>query len=499
MLCCYPQMRSLPATRRRFSAIDLRACAPAPEAADADLASAWLDDAAFGTLEGDALEISPADANAYATAGDLTIVDLRTAAQFRQLHVPGAVSMSAGDPGPLGLLFHFKPNFEDEVSARFGDRAPLALLCDVGVVSRIAAERLRNCGFGKIAAIRGGFEAWNLEAEALPVVSDLPPPAEDSEDTAEAAVVVAGELDDEWDPAGEVGGAVRSGEEEVAELVLTLFEAEDSPLRHCPRGMLPPQSEHDLEAQLDLDLEGMDDELGMDLDELDDDLLELEGIFGTSAAAASSAAKKLKEEAVKPPNPLEGAEVDESLASLVVELDAPFAPTNAPASIATSTIAGQRSAPPPPPLSPAEQKAAADRAAKNKRASRRARGSMPPAWLVDLSKLNFTDICEREKLGSLNVKELKSFLWGRDAPLAGAKSVLVQRCREIIAAEAESGSSPDADAINAAAPFAAPSPAALGARGQGVEEEKEGEFQLFTPEASDTTDDLLVDQVFSAM
>lgn len=46
-------------------------------------------------------------------------------------------------------------------------RAPLdshlVLLCDVGVVSRVAAGRLLDAGFRRVDVVRGGLEAWGSE------------------------------------------------------------------------------------------------------------------------------------------------------------------------------------------------------------------------------------------------------------------------------------------------------------------------------------------------
>ena len=49
--------------------------------------------------------------------------------------------------------------------ARFSPTTPLILLCDVGVVSRIAAMRLLERAFASVRVVAGGFEAWSLEAE----------------------------------------------------------------------------------------------------------------------------------------------------------------------------------------------------------------------------------------------------------------------------------------------------------------------------------------------
>lgn len=53
------------------------------------------------------------------------------------------MNIPAGEPGPLGLLFHFRQRFEADVQSAFDPDAKLVLLCEVGVVSRVASERLQ--------------------------------------------------------------------------------------------------------------------------------------------------------------------------------------------------------------------------------------------------------------------------------------------------------------------------------------------------------------------
>ena len=69
------------------------------------------------------------------------------------------------------MLFHFREGFEQDVLERFGEGRPsLLLVCEVGVVSRVAASKLLNAGLNAdITVISGGLEAYCLDAE-------LPPP-----------------------------------------------------------------------------------------------------------------------------------------------------------------------------------------------------------------------------------------------------------------------------------------------------------------------------------
>ena len=59
----------------------------------------------------------------------MTLLDLRTQWQFARERVPGAVNVPAGEPGPSGLLFHFRSGFEDELRTLHPpDAAPLLLI-----------------------------------------------------------------------------------------------------------------------------------------------------------------------------------------------------------------------------------------------------------------------------------------------------------------------------------------------------------------------------------
>ena len=108
------------ARRARFAV----ACSDA-EPPDADLASAWLDDERASVLSEEGVEeVSPAEMAAILRAGEgtagtaVTLLDLRTHSQHCAGRPDGAVSLPAGEPGNLGLLFRFK-----EVRHRLGSSA----------------------------------------------------------------------------------------------------------------------------------------------------------------------------------------------------------------------------------------------------------------------------------------------------------------------------------------------------------------------------------------
>ncbi|EOD33005.1 hypothetical protein EMIHUDRAFT_253202, partial [Emiliania huxleyi CCMP1516] len=101
---------------RERLAVAVASAGAADEAPDADLASAWLDEADAGVLsDGTAAEVDAAAAHSLAASGAALLIDLRTARQFARGHPAGAASIPAGEPGPSGLLFHFREGFEADV------------------------------------------------------------------------------------------------------------------------------------------------------------------------------------------------------------------------------------------------------------------------------------------------------------------------------------------------------------------------------------------------
>lgn len=117
--------------------------------------------------------VSATDAWRQAQAGTLTIVDVRSPAEWRQTGVAkGAWKITIHGPGKM-------PGFLKEVLARTkGDRSRrIALICATGVRSDYALRYLRRNGFTNVSHIaegmmgrsvfRGGGRGWLREK--LPV------------------------------------------------------------------------------------------------------------------------------------------------------------------------------------------------------------------------------------------------------------------------------------------------------------------------------------------
>ena len=100
-------------------------------------------------------ELEPADAFARAQRGEITLLDVRGAAEYASGHIPGAIHIPLGDlPARAAELPHDKP---------------LAAYCESGTRSRIGASVLRRAGFTNIQVQGSGFTG---HAEAgLPIES----------------------------------------------------------------------------------------------------------------------------------------------------------------------------------------------------------------------------------------------------------------------------------------------------------------------------------------
>ena len=55
---------------------------------------------------------------------------------------------------------------------------------------------------------------------------------------------------------------------------------------------------------------------------------------------------------------------------------------------------------------------------------------MPPAWLVDVTNVEFVALAGRGELAALSVKELKSYLYEHEESLSGAKKARRKGWRE---------------------------------------------------------------------
>ena len=79
---------------------------------------------------------------------DTRILDVRSADEFSNGALPGAVNISIGDPG-----------FDQKVSA-LDRQQPVLVYCAGGFRSRKAVERLKTLGFENIQHLHRGYMSW---------------------------------------------------------------------------------------------------------------------------------------------------------------------------------------------------------------------------------------------------------------------------------------------------------------------------------------------------
>ena len=93
---------------------------------------------------------------ARVTSGEVTVVDVRSAAEWAHGHLPGALHI------PLGVL--------SERVAAIPSHKPVVLQCQGGSRSAMAASVLLSHGVRDVINLRGGYDEWRREA--LPIVHD---------------------------------------------------------------------------------------------------------------------------------------------------------------------------------------------------------------------------------------------------------------------------------------------------------------------------------------
>lgn len=99
--------------------------------------------------------VTPEEAWALASAGAASIVDVRTAEEYKYVgHVPGA-QLVQWQTGPALAR---NPRFAKELAAKAGKEEVILLLCRSGKRSAAAAEAAARAGFTQVFNIREGFE-----------------------------------------------------------------------------------------------------------------------------------------------------------------------------------------------------------------------------------------------------------------------------------------------------------------------------------------------------
>lgn len=106
-------------------------------------------------------EVAPYRTVGPGEAYDLTqegayVLDVRTAAEFEEGHVPGAVNIPVEDPDLLSTEWGEVPS-----------DGPVLVICRTGRRSAEASELLAEKGYTEVYDVGGGMRMWR--AEGLPV------------------------------------------------------------------------------------------------------------------------------------------------------------------------------------------------------------------------------------------------------------------------------------------------------------------------------------------
>lgn len=102
--------------------------------------------------------ISPEELSELQNAKDVDLIDVRTPAEFGELHIQGARNV------PLSSL-----NATELMQSRNGrSNQPLYVICRSGDRARQACEKLESVGEASIVNVAGGVDAW--AAMGLPLV-----------------------------------------------------------------------------------------------------------------------------------------------------------------------------------------------------------------------------------------------------------------------------------------------------------------------------------------
>lgn len=102
------------------------------------------------------LAVGPTDAVKLIN-NDAVVIDMRSAESFSRGHIVGARNVPMDElDGHLEKLSRFKSQ-------------PVVAVCDAGITSSKAVNRLRGAGFESVYNLKGGMNAWGQAG--LPVVS----------------------------------------------------------------------------------------------------------------------------------------------------------------------------------------------------------------------------------------------------------------------------------------------------------------------------------------
>ena len=96
-------------------------------------------------------------------------IDVRTAEEFANGHVPGAVNIPAMLPDPVSRRMTPNPDFVGAVQANYAKDKKIIFVCAVGQRSALAAEMAAAAGLpaDRLFNLEGGTDAWRKAGEPV--------------------------------------------------------------------------------------------------------------------------------------------------------------------------------------------------------------------------------------------------------------------------------------------------------------------------------------------
>ncbi|MBS1263398.1 MAG: Thiosulfate sulfurtransferase GlpE [Methanonatronarchaeales archaeon] len=101
-------------------------------------------------------DVTPEKAYGIIQEQDPVVLDVRTRAEYRRGHVPGAINVPVESPNEL------KERWSEVPEGR-----PVVVYCRSGRRSAVASELLTEKGYGQVYNILGGIDRW--AAEGYPI------------------------------------------------------------------------------------------------------------------------------------------------------------------------------------------------------------------------------------------------------------------------------------------------------------------------------------------
>ena len=96
----------------------------------------------------DGSHVSAASFAAAVEVEGVTVIDVRTPAEFAEGHLPGAVNLNVEDPSFTAMLAQIDPGADYAVYCRSGNR------------SRVAIDAMTQAGLTQTVGLEGGIGAW---------------------------------------------------------------------------------------------------------------------------------------------------------------------------------------------------------------------------------------------------------------------------------------------------------------------------------------------------